>query len=294
MTKDTNIAGGTAIKRYKIGYHTDEWGVRSSTPGGITDPSGQWVLYKDHIAALASHGQAPAKQGHEWGCLANAFGPCTCGQTPAQAAPAAAAGTSEFPHEQMDVMALARYKVMPSHESMLHRHVVVAGDGSQQLYIGREVECENMARKFAGAFLDGAFAFHSMLAAAPTTQPAPQQEPSHTAVQLAELVLSDCGHSSNYTPLLDRVAARIDAHVERRLDELRGCLESKPAPQPSPASQGDALDAARYRWLRDSTEWEPFDSAWLNKHDIYGCPTLAMDVAIDAARAAQEGKSHDN
>ena len=98
------------------------------------------------------------------------------GQAPAQAIPATVAGPSEFPHEQMDVMALARYKVMPSHASMLHRHAVVAGDGSQQLYIGREVECENMARKFAGAFLDGAFAFHSMLAAAPTTQPAPQQE----------------------------------------------------------------------------------------------------------------------
>lgn len=55
---DTSTASGAAIKRYKIGYHTDEWGVRSSTPGGITDPSGQWVLYKDHIAALAS---APAQ-----------------------------------------------------------------------------------------------------------------------------------------------------------------------------------------------------------------------------------------
>lgn len=42
-------------------------------------------------------------------------------------------------------------------------------------------------------------------------------------------------------------------------------------------------DAARYRWLRDETEWEPFDSAWLNRNDIYGCPTLAMDVAIDTA-----------
>ena len=45
-------------------------------------------------------------------------------------------------------------------------------------------------------------------------------------------------------------------------------------------------DAARYRYLRDETEWEPFESAWLIKHDIYGCPTLAMDVAIDMARAA--------
>ena len=48
-------------------------------------------------------------------------------------------------------------------------------------------------------------------------QAAPQQEPSYTAVQLAEMVLSDCGHSSNYTPLLERVAGRIDRHVERLL-----------------------------------------------------------------------------
>ena len=56
-----------------------------------------------------------------------------------------------------DAVALARYKVVPAHESMFHRFAVVAGDGKQQLYLGREVECENMARKFVGAFLDGAF-----------------------------------------------------------------------------------------------------------------------------------------
>lgn len=90
----------------------------------------------------------------------------------AQAAPAAVAGPSEFPHEQMDAMALARYKVVPSTSSMFWRHAVVAGDGAQQLYVGREVECQNMARKFAGAFLDGAFAFHS-IAADPTAHAAP-------------------------------------------------------------------------------------------------------------------------
>ena len=57
----------------------------------------------------------------------------------------------------IDRIAADRYKVVPSHESMFHRWAVVAGDGTQQLYIGREVECQNMARKFAGAFLDGAW-----------------------------------------------------------------------------------------------------------------------------------------
>lgn len=48
-------------------------------------------------------------------------------------------------------------------------------------------------------------------------------------------------------------------------------------------------DAGRYRWLRDDTEWEPFESSWLIKQDIYGCPTLAMDVAIDTAMESKHG-----
>ena len=88
------------------------------------------------------------------------------------AAPATGVGPSEFPHEKMDAVALGRYKAVSSDQSRFYRFAVVAGDGTQQLYIGREVDCQNMARKFAGAFLDGAFAYHSM-AAAPATQAAP-------------------------------------------------------------------------------------------------------------------------
>ena len=66
-----------------------------------------------------------------------------------------------YPHEQMDALAISRYKVVPSDQSMYWRHAVVAGDGQRHLYNGSEVDCQNMARKFAGAFLDGAFAFHA-------------------------------------------------------------------------------------------------------------------------------------
>ena len=59
--------------------------------------------------------------------------------------------------EAIEQMAVDRYKVVPSHESMFHRWAVVAGNGTQQLYIGREGECQSMALKFTGAFLDGAF-----------------------------------------------------------------------------------------------------------------------------------------
>ena len=40
------------IARYKIGYATADWGMRSSTPSGIPDHAGAWVRYEDHIAAM--------------------------------------------------------------------------------------------------------------------------------------------------------------------------------------------------------------------------------------------------
>ena len=55
----TTPTSGVAIQRYKIGYHADEWGQRSSTPSGIPDASGSWVRYEDHVTALAA-GQATA------------------------------------------------------------------------------------------------------------------------------------------------------------------------------------------------------------------------------------------
>ena len=62
MSTDTTPTSIEALApRYKIGYRTDEWGERSSTPGGIPDPAGAWVRYDDHAAALAraAHAAAP-------------------------------------------------------------------------------------------------------------------------------------------------------------------------------------------------------------------------------------------
>lgn len=122
----------------------------------------------------------------------------------------------------------------------------------------------------------------------------PQQEPSCTAVQLAEMVLSDCGCSSNNTGLLDRVSRRIDTHVQRCLDELQYCLESKPTPKPS-ASQENALDTAR----------RLFDAGWkacakfCDRDDVMydgivgniGCPEF--ETAFDAASLQHARRSSD-
>lgn len=105
--------------------------------------------------------------------------------------------------ESIEQLAVARYKVVPAHESMFHRWAVVAGDGAQQLYLGREVECENMARKFAGAFLDGAFV--AMQNAAP--------QPSPTA-QAAESV-PEAAHSMAVA-MLNEMHQRMGADVVRK------------------------------------------------------------------------------
>ena len=90
--------------------------------------------------------------------------------------------------------------------------------------------------------------------AAPTAQPpaAPQEElredASYESMNLAAMVLSDCGHSSNYTPLLERVAGRIDRHVERLLTAQRADLtmraQAAPAAVASPLTklQRKAID----------------------------------------------------
>ena len=65
VVADTATTPTGPVARYKIGYHTDDWGVRSSSPSGIPDPAGAWVRYEDHaaqIAALRTQQPAPATQ----------------------------------------------------------------------------------------------------------------------------------------------------------------------------------------------------------------------------------------
>ena len=49
----TDITQPSALPRYKIGYHSDEWGQRSSTPSGIPDPQGPWVRFEDAQKLIA-------------------------------------------------------------------------------------------------------------------------------------------------------------------------------------------------------------------------------------------------
>lgn len=128
----------------------------------------------------------------------------------------------------------------------------------------------------------------SQVAALTAAQPAaPQQE----AQEPVAWYVTGCGR------LLDEDEAKAEA---RHIGGTARAIPVYTAPQPSPAAQGDALDAARYRWLREN--WSTMGSTYHDdKMQLYvGRPKYTnitpvdIDVAIDAARAAQEGKSHDN
>lgn len=128
-------------------------------------------------------------------------------------------------------------------------------------------------------------------AAAPTTQPAPQQEVPAQPTEPREWAKISAGY------------AHVDSMLQQADGERGGPFwhgwalreafvagaewqegRKRPAaPQPSPASQGDALDAARYRYLRDG-DWREHDKL----ESIIRLQLNSLwDAAIDAAIAAQ-------
>ena len=59
----------------------------------------------------------------------------------------------------------------------------------------------------------------------------PEQEVSYTDIQIAELIMSDCGHSSDYKPLLDRIAGRLATYrqaLEQPPNSNTDVVESEP------------------------------------------------------------------
>ncbi len=127
--------------------------------------------------------------------------------------------------------------------------------------------------------------------AAPTTQPAPQQEVQEPGWVLVPAEATDAMMAA-FAKAADADVDWHNATESDRQDVRDGFCPAyramlRAAPQPSPAPQGDALDAARYHYLRDVSmeRWpaELLTAIRLQQND-------KLDAAIDAARAAQEGK----
>lgn len=207
----------------------------SDAPGGKHHGCEYFVLDMDHDkaapAALVAYADAVAETHPQLAAdLRARFGKALTG-------PAVPEGW-----DQIEQIATTRYKVTKSDSSMFHRHAVVAGDGERQLYLGREVECEIMARKFSGAFLDGAYLCQQMIAAAP--QPPYKDSTPHLSV-------GDSSFESWYSTYDakhkgDKQRAR-DAYAAGMGDPL---VQAAPQPeaQPTEAAQPITRDQADALW----------------------------------------------
>ena len=71
--------------------------------------------------------------------------------------------TTDYPHKQMDEIAVARYRVVEQ-PTGFWGFGVVAGDGTAVLYKGHKKDCELVAQRMMGAFLDGGIVAGDLLA----------------------------------------------------------------------------------------------------------------------------------
>ena len=118
---------------------------------------------------------------------------------------------------------------------------------------------------------------------APATQPAPQQDAQEPVAwrELCRRLYVELFHCDKQMTSGNRPKWQQGKTVRDVLADAKAALDA--APQPSPAAQGDALDAARYAILRRGQHWSVIDGL--------GDPLTGdrLDAAVDAVCAAQEG-----
>lgn len=265
----------------------DPDGIRARTAAAITG-----------ALAFGAQGTSRPPKGH-W---LTPFWEAAQAEVAARARLAPAAQEAEpYPHEQMDALALARYRVVP-HESIFGHHAVVAGDGTAHVFAGREVECANMARKFAGAFLDGAFAFHELTRTARPAAAAQEAEPTgcrisdpdgetstKTALEIADDLMAEATMAANRANVSSddydiSTTVRIAATTLRRQYSRIAELVAEPAASQAPAAALEQAWRAGWAACRDAeyVGEEAEDWAW----GASATNGLAIDIEQSAPAAA--------
>ena len=263
MTNDTTPAPiGAPVPRYKIGYRSDEWGERSSTPGGIPDPAGAWVRYDDHAAALASAAQ-PADVDADRAMRV-------------QAAPAAVAGPKE---------AVAYLDI---------------GEGGY-LDLGSDLSDEALRKLPKGRHMlaiVGTYGVDGYVpVAAPTAQPSPaaQGDALNNTVRVPlDSLHADAAYLIGRLQLDTMDGARVVEIIRERIQAAKAALAAQ-AQEAAPAAQGDALPREDFAWMvvKEACETEPADE------DDPECirilcidlknAVLAAFLQLDAARTQAKG-----
>ena len=205
-----------AIQRYKIGYHSDEWGVRSLSPTGIYDDAGPWVRYEDHAAALHRlHAENEALRTQ-------------------QPAPAT---------QQAEVRPVTPYTCPKCHALWLHWPAEQTGFGRDTLNCRSADHCHYCEKAGVEQL--------QRLERIPAALHAPQ--PSPTA-QAADSVTAPAGPSKSlpYEPTSAMLIAARERDPALPIETVRAIYWSmwRTAPTP-PAQAADSVleDAARLDWL---------------------------------------------
>ena len=258
-----------AIQRYKIGYHSDEWGVRSLSPTGIYDDAGPWVRYEDHAAVITAlrttHVQNPAEIEHVAGDVSKNGAELNvstqqqeCGNTPYDEGPFALAQPVAQRGAADGFFLLLPQRPKPEAPAGTAGLDWDAYSGAQMLAFGRD--CSDAA-----------------IAALRTQQPAPA-----TQKLKEQICISDTNQSAACAA--GSVGTTSDARTTRSTHDA-------PATQPSPEAQAaDSVleDAARWQWLADYLIGERTDL----DEGIVACATIdALRQFADAAR--KQGANHD-
>ena len=301
----TTPTSGAAIQRYKIGYHADEWGQRSSTPSGIPDASGSWVRYADHVTALkAAQPVVTPQPGAAYAELPDSL-ICAVDQWFADNIKDSDGCTTQDVRELAEIFYGVTHK--GGRESVDDALAIVESFGpgisglndtyARQVLLAEEVERlrgQATNAKNTGELLMGLAVIRELTGTqqkgleetieAVRAAVNAQKHPPAPATQQAGVALSD--------DLRDRLVAISEAIADQDDRAAQAMLrEILKAPQPSPAAQGDALDATRWHWLAEYLVGPRTD---LDDEIVASETVNDLRKLVDAARAAQEGKSHDN
>lgn len=156
------VAADAVIRAYRAKY-------RNTSRGGFNARAPLYAEIVDLNAALVGMGGLDNR-----GELLRHAAPAAPAQEPQQL-------SDEHDHETFDAIAAARYRVVPTN-SGFWGYAVVVGDSTAHVYKGHKRDCELVARRMAGAFLDGAYlASQRTPATAPAVPDDPEQHPDFYA-----------------------------------------------------------------------------------------------------------------
>ena len=278
-----------AIQRYKIGYHSDEWGQRSSTPSGIPDASGSWVRYEDHAAVITAlrttHVQNPAEIEHVAGDVSKNGAEVNTPQQPAPAAQKLKEQICISDTNQSAACAAGSVGTTSDAQTTRSTHDAQA---TQQAGVALSDDLRDRLVAISEAVADQ----DDRAAQAMLREILKAPQPSPTA-QAADSVTAPAGPSKSlpYEPTSAMLIAARERDPALPIETVRAIYWSmwRTAPTP-PAQAADSVleDAARWQWLADYLIGERTDL----DEGIVACATID-DLRQFADAARKQGANHD-